>query len=343
MTICTALVFIFGCYISTRYGEDAVHGLLPGSSVLQLILLRIVIALEVLLPTTLYLSVVIALGRLYRDAEITAMFACGISMTKVIKSVFLVSLICALIVACLSLFIRPWAWNQFFRIKTEAELNFDLTRMNGGIFYETSGGKRIIFADKVDHQTNEAQHVFIQTIKKDSIQIISAEQGTQFRNTATDRPVLVFQHGHLYELSRPDPKDWILEFEEATMPLTLQNDIPHEYKVKTAATTTLLHSNNLEEIAELQWRLTTPVSIILLALLGIPLSRSSPRQGKYVKAPIAILIFAGYYNFSALVKKWVAQGGLGTIPGIWLGQLLLIVLIGLFLWHPLFLWHRQKQ
>ena len=109
VTICTVLIFIFGCYIATRYLEDAVHGQLPGTTVILLILLRIAIALEVLLPTTLFLSVVVALGRLYSDSEMTAMFACGISMARVVKSVFMVSVITALMVGCFSLVIRPWA------------------------------------------------------------------------------------------------------------------------------------------------------------------------------------------------------------------------------------------
>ncbi len=343
VTICTVLVFIFGCYISTRYGEDAVHGILPGSSVLQLILLRIVIALEVLLPTTLYLSVVIALGRLYRDAELVAMFACGIRMTRVIKSVFLVAITGGLIVACLSLFIRPWAWDQFFRIKTEAAASFDLTRMKGGNFYETGDGERIIFADKVDHQKNQAEHVFIQTKRGNSLQIIYANQASQSKDEITGKPILVFQNGHLYEFYSPGENGLILEFENSAMHLASKDVIQHEYKVKAVATKTLFHSDNLEEIAELQWRLTAPLSAILLALLAIPLSRSSPRQGKYVKAPVAILIFAVYYNFSALSKKWVAQGVIDPVPGIWWGQLLLAALIGLLLWQPLFLlWLRKR-
>ncbi len=343
VTICTVLVLIFGCYISTRYGEDAVHGLLPGSSVLQLILLRIVIALEVLLPTTIYLSVVIALGRLSRDAELIAMFACGISMTRVVKSVFLVSIIGGLIVACLSLYIRPWAWNQFFRIKTEAEMNFDLTRMKGGNFYETSGGERVIFADKVDTQKNLAKQVFIQTKKENSLQIISATLANQYMDEASGKPTLVFQEGHLYEFARPGEKGLILEFESSAMYLVPKDVIQHEYKVKAVATKTLLHSKSLEEIAELQWRLTAPLSTLLLAFLAIPLSRSSPRQGKYVKAPLAILIFAVYYNFSALTKKWVSQGVIETFPGIWWGQLLLAALIVLLFWPPLFLLFWRKR
>ncbi|NOR23626.1 MAG: LPS export ABC transporter permease LptF [Desulforhopalus sp.] len=343
VTICAVLVFIFGCYISTRYGEDAVHGMLPGSSVLQLILLRILIALEVLLPTTLYLSVVIALGRLYRDAELTAMFACGISMTRVVKSVFLVSILGGLIVASLSLFIRPWAWSQFFQIKTQAEANFDLTRMKGGTFYSTGGGERVVFADKVDSQKNRAKRVFIQTKTEKSLQIIYADRASQFKDETTGKPILVFQDGQLYEFPRSGANGLILEFENSAMHLVPSDVIQHEYKVKAVATKALLHSSNLEEIAELQWRLTAPLSTILLALLAIPLSRSSPRQGKYVKAPVAILIFAVYYNFSALTKQWVSQGVIEVVPGIWWGQLLLTALVVLLFWQPTFLLPWRKR
>ncbi len=340
LIICTILVCIFGCYMSTRYGEDAVNGLLPGSAVLKLIALRILIALEVLLPTTLFFSVVIALGRLYRDSEMIAMFACGISMAKVIRSVFVVSVMGGLIVACLSLFIRPWAWNQFFQIKAEAEANFDLTRMKGGTFYKI--GERVIFADQIDQQSNLARRVFIQTTRDKSSQVIFAEQASQHHEKITDTPVLVFQDGHLYEFSTSTDKGLILEFANSAMPIKPQDIIEEEHKVKATATATLIHSKKLEEIAELQWRLTAPSSITLLALLGIPLSRSSPRQRKNTNMPIAIAIFAIYYNFCVLSKKWVAQGVIGTTPGLWWGQLLLAAVVILLIWRPSFLlfWRR---
>jgi lipopolysaccharide export system permease protein len=329
--------------MATRYWEDAVHGQLSGVMVFQLILLRVIIALEVLLPTTLYLSVVIALARLYRDAEITAMFACGISMTKVIRSVLLLSVITGMVVACLSLFIRPWAWNQFFYLKAEAKANFDLTRMKGGNFYKTDDGERVIFADKVDNQKNQATRIFIQTKKDDSLQVIYADKAFQFKDETTGKPIIVFQEGQLYEFPRTGEKGLILQFENSAMHLEPRDVLRPEYKVKTIATKTLLRSNNLEEIAELQWRLNAPLSIILLALLGIPLSRSSPRQGKYARAPVAILIFAVYYNLSAMLKKWVSQGIIGTIPGIWWGQMLLVSLLIFLLWQPAFFLNWRKR
>jgi lipopolysaccharide export system permease protein len=342
VTICTVLMFIFGCYIAARYLEDAVQGQLPGSAVILLILLRITIALEVLLPTTLYLSVVIALGRLYRDAEMVAMFACGISMARVLKSVFFVSIIAGVIVACFSLYIRPWAWGQFFGLKARAKANFDMTRMKGGNFYEIENGERVIFADNVDNQKKRAKSVFIQTKRDDTLQIIYSKQARQYTDDTTGKPILVFQDGYLYEFSQFGKDERILKFENLAMHLEPEEVMQPEYKVKAASTEYLVHSNNREEIAELHWRLAAPVSTILLALLGVPLSRSSPRQGKYSKVTMAILIFAVYYNLSAMAKKWVGQGVVDTIPGIWWVQMLLAGLLLVLLWRPHLLFHRRN-
>jgi lipopolysaccharide export system permease protein len=343
VTICTVLMFIFGCYIAARYLEDAVQGQLPGSTVILLILLRITIAIEVLLPTTLYLSVVIALGRLYSDAEMTAMFACGISMARVLKSVFFVSVITGMIVACFSLYIRPWAWGQFFELKARAKANFDMTRMKSGNFYEIENGERVIFADKVDNQKNRAESVFIQTKRDDKLQIIYSKQARQYTDDTTGTPILVFYDGYLYEFPQFGKEGRILEFENLAMHLEHEDVMQTEYKVKAASTEHLVRSNNMEEIAELQWRLAAPLSTILLALLGVPLSRSSPRQGKYSKVTMAVLIFAVYYNLSAMTKKWVGQGVVGIIPGIWWVQMLLAVLLLVLLWRPhlLFRWRNR--
>jgi lipopolysaccharide export system permease protein len=96
-------------------------------------------------------------------------------------------------------------------------------------------------------------------------------------------------------------------------------------------------------MAEFQWRLSTPLATILLALIGVPLSRSSPRHGKYAKITTAVVIFAVYYNLSALTKKWVERGILDTLPGIWWIQLLLAGLLLVLLWQPTTGFHRRGK
>ena len=327
VAICTALVFIYGCYMGTRYLSDAVGGQIPGAIVIVLILLRIAISLEVLLPTTLYLSVIIAMGRLYKDSEMTALFACGVSPSRVMRPVFLTSLVVAVIVTSLSLHIRPWAYNQFFQLKARAKANFDLTRMKAGTFYEIDKGKRVIFASGVDQQQLKAHQVFIRTKGDDDLQVIQARQANQHSDPVTGKQILVFTDGYLYEFSRSDKEGRILQFEQSAMPLIPKEDIELKYKIKAAPTGFLADSHNKAEIAEFQWRISRPLATILLALLAVPLSRSSPRRGKYAKVMSAGLIIFVYYNLGAIVKKLVAQGALGTLPGLWWVQILLAGLL----------------
>lgn len=334
VTICVVLIFIFGCYTATRYLADAVSGQLPGTTVFFFILLKIAIALEVLLPTTLYLSVVIAFGRMYKDSEMTALSACGMSKTRVLRPVFLVSLMIAVIVSCLSLYIRPWAYSQFFLLRTQAEANFDLTRMKGGTFYEIEDGARVIFAERVDQQKDKAKRVFIRTERDDNLQVIYADKASQYLEPSTGKQIIVFTDGYLYEFTRRGEKSRIIQFEQSAMPLEPNEKIKPKYRIKAASTGSLAFSDNNEEIAELQWRLSTPLATILLALIGVPLSRSSPRRGKYAKVMTAVVIFALYYNLSAIIKKWVERGVLDTLPGIWWVQLLLAGLLLLLLWPP---------
>jgi lipopolysaccharide export system permease protein len=300
----------------------------------MLILLRIAIALEVLLPTTLYLSVVVALGRLYKDAEMTALSACGVSMARILRPVFFTAAGVAIIVGCLSLFIRPWAYEQYYRLKAQAEANFDLTRMNDKTFYETEAGARVIYAAKVDQQKDEARRVFIRTERGDNLQVIYARRARQTLDRATGREIMVFTDGHLYEFSRSDDTGRVIQFEQSAMPLEPNGNLRTKYRVKSVSTATLAHSSDSEEIAEFQWRLSTPLATLLMAMLAVPLSRSSPRRGKYAKVTTAVVIFAVYYNLGALTKKWVEKGVLDTVPGIWWLQMFLFILLLVLFWQP---------
>jgi lipopolysaccharide export system permease protein len=287
--------------------------------------------------------VVVALGRLYKDSEMTALFACGVSPTRVIRPVLYTALAIAVVVASLSLFIRPWAYDKYYKLKAHAEASFDLTRMNGGTFYETEQGARVIYAETVDHQQDEAQRVFIRTQRDDTLQVIYARQANQSLDRASGKQILIFSHGYLYEFSRTGEAGRVIQFEQSAMPLEPKENLQLKYRVKSASTGSIARSDNSEEIAEFQWRLSAPLATVLLAMLGVPLSRSSPRRGKYAKVTTAVVIFAVYYNLSALAKKWVEKGVLDTIPGMWWMQLILAGLLLVLLWRPPILFLRRGR
>src|SRR6201994_1882428 len=110
--VLTVLCVLFMSFGAAGFLSDAVNGLLPTSMIVQVIGLRTLISLEMLIPIALYLSVVMALGRMYVDSEITALFALGWTPAKVLGIVFGLSLCAAVAVAGISLIVRPWAYSR---------------------------------------------------------------------------------------------------------------------------------------------------------------------------------------------------------------------------------------
>ena len=127
------------------------------------------------------------------------------------------------------------------------------------------------------------------------------------------------------------------------MSLEPKENLLLRYRIKAAPTGSIARSVDPEEIAEFQWRLSTPLATMMLALLGVPLSRSSPRRDKYTKVTTAVVIFAVYYNLSALAKKWVGNGVLDTLPGIWWIQLLMAGLLLYLYRQPMMVFFRRGR
>jgi lipopolysaccharide export system permease protein len=336
--ILAVLVSIFASYSTMHYLEDAVYGFMPVRTAVNLILLKILISLEVLLPCTLYLSVIVGIGRLYKDGEMTAMFASGIGLSRVTAVVLILSLSISLIVASVSLFVRPWAYERGFWLKEKAKAEFDVTQLKAGRFHKIGKGNRFIFISKIDHKQKSAEGIFLQRDKKDAedvIEVICAKKAKQFISPTGNGQDILFLDGYIYEFSRTGKGDWkVTKFDQLTFPLWPKEIKPIEYKIKAASTLYLFRSQAPSDIAELQWRFSTPLSTILLALLGVPLSRTTPRKGKYSKVTPAMLIYALYYGLCTMAKIFVVQGAMPTIPGIWWVQGLLAGLLFILLIHP---------
>jgi lipopolysaccharide export system permease protein len=333
LAICAVLIAIFASYSAAEYLADAVSGLLPADFVLLLLLLKIAIALEVLLPTTLYLAVVIALGRMYRDSEMVALESCGVGTLKVFRPVFYLAFMLAILVGILSLYVRPWSFSKIYWLKAQAQSNFDISQMEGGQFYEIKTANLVIFAQDVNHRKNRAEQVFISSQDGKAQQVIFAQKAYHRMDQSSGKQLLLLQNGYMYEFEQGGEKGKITEFQKATYLLSPKAVIPPRYKRKAASTAHLLQSDDLEDIAELQWRLSTPLSTLLLGLLGVLLSRTTPRQGKYAKVMVAFVIFAVYYNLSVVTKNWVEKGAVDPLPGIWAVQSALAVLIVVLAWR----------
>lgn len=326
-TICTVLVVIFAGYSTTHYLPAATDGMMTGKTVFILVFLKIIVALEVLIPITLFFSVIMALGRMHAESEIIAMEACGLSEQTIFVTVLRISIVVAVIVAGLSLYVRPWAYEKSYWLKADAKINFDFSRLRPGHFHEIGKSKDVIFLEKIDKQNGRAEGVFIQQYDGINRKITYAREARQETSPDIGRKVVILHDGYHYEIRKDGGKSQVIHFQNFQLSLLPKLINNMKYRQKSASTLALAASTAKTDKAEFQWRISTGFSTVLLGLLGIPFGRTAPRQGKYAKTFVAVLVFAFYYNLTVVAKTWMEQGVVGSFPGIWWPQMILVMLL----------------
>ncbi len=322
------LILLFASFSSARYLAAGITQTLGLVMMLKLVLLKTLIALEVLIPISFYVSIVIGLGRLHRDQEIVALRAAGVNGLCIVRAVLLLAVPVAVLVGALSISGRPWAYELSYLVDARADADLNTDRFQPGRFYGNEENGRVIYIQ--DKTSGTMQQVFHYLQKDAANELIVARQGRQFQQELAQRGEIHLLDGMIYRLSADTAADEVIRFEKMVTFLEDPED-SIGYKRKAANTLVLLQSEQPMDVAELQWRLSRPFSTILLALLAVPLSRSSARQGKNEKIFTAALAFAIYYNLSGLARSWVEQGVVAQFPGVWWLQALLLIVVLLLL------------
>jgi lipopolysaccharide export system permease protein len=331
----TVLGVLFMSYGAAGFLSDAVSGLLPTSMSVEVIGLQTLIALEMLIPISLYLSVVMALGRLYADSEMTALFALGWTSAGLMGVVFGLSLCTAVIVAGLSLVARPWAYTRSHELASVAEASLNSNNMQAGTFYVNGKGERTIYIERREGPAAPAGGVFVQLrLRGGGTRIIYAVSIEQL-SPVEGGPRFHLSGAHVYDMDVDGSASEVgLNATDLNLHLVSPSVHPPEYSAVAASTTHLRSSDSAPDIAEFQWRESTSVTTLLLGMLGVPLSRPHPRQHRNTQVGIALLIYAGYYLFYESARTWVQIGVLPPIPGLWIAPASLALVLILALQGP---------
>jgi lipopolysaccharide export system permease protein len=334
LIFCPALLFLYVNFSAIRYLDLVASGLLPTDAILPLLLIGLAMALEILLPIGFHISVVVGLSRLYTDSDMTALFACGITPMRIFRIVAVVSLLVAALMACLTLYVRPWAYDLRYLLEHQVVAEFTFADLKPGHFYESPSGNRVLFFEGVDQNSGRMLRVFIQTTSGDTVTIVSADEAFhQPPDDGQGAGFLVCIRARTYDFSQSQVGVSQTVSAELRVKLDNPDDAPIGYKRKAAPTWELARSLKSSDIAELHWRLATPVFAFLMGLLGVPLSRANPRQGKYAKLFMSAVCYAVFYNLQLIAKSWVEQDVVKSFLGLWWPNLLLALLIAVLIWY----------
>lgn len=331
------LTLLFVGYSATKHLSEAVERGIPYQDVFQLIGYETLIAIEMLLPMALFLAIVVGIGRLHADQESVTLYNAGMSEFGILWIVFRFALLIALCVGVLSIYGRPWAYEYIYQMKALSKDDFDLDKIKPEHFYAIDKGDNntfLIYADDVEVSKNRLNNVFFSTQNQSRTQVIHSEYAIRPDIEVGKPRLLKFYNGYSYDLDQNQPIDVVLNFKTLTVPIgAVDNTVG--YKAKSAPTFELRNSEVHKDQAEFQWRLTRPIATLVLACLAVPLSRTKPRQGRYAKAVWAIIVYAIYFNLTGIAKSWLKDGAVGTVPGLWWPEMILLFGVLLLMYWPI--------
>jgi len=295
---------------------DAAADKLPKEAVFQVMGLTSLQYLTFLIPIGLFLSIMLALGRLYRDSEMTALMACGIGPASLYRPLALIAAVLALLVGWLALSVSPGAMRQVQIIVEEAKQRVDLRFLEAGRFITFAEADAVMYAESITAD-GVLGNVFVQRYRGTDIEVIVARRAWQGRSSDESVKVLKFADGRRYQGQPGSPVFEIVSFQEYGMPFAIPAAGPPKLRPESRPLLDLLGTDDPVDRAELQWRMSVPLALLVLTFLAVPLSRSGPRQGRYGGIAAGVLVYIIYVDLLGAAKVWVEREQSPEFLGLW--------------------------
>ena len=315
-------VILITIILSQRFVKilaDASEGELPGQMVLALISLKLPQLAVLILPLAAFLGVLIAFGRIYAESEMTVLHATGISEWYITRLVVGFSLLISVAAAGLMMYISPWASQQELAMLAKAESDSGLSTLIPGRFQQTSNEKAVVFVQDMNRDGTMLSRVFLAqmpTEQSPTHSVVYAESGTVTED-ASGAQKLVLSQGRRYAGSVDEPQYDVLEFGRYEIQIREQQVEQRRQKISALSTDELLKTPGGEAAAEWHWRLAIPLSIPILMMLAVPLSRVNPRQGKFGRMLPALALYLVYYILMIVSRSLIGDEKIPAWLGMW--------------------------
>ncbi|MCF7971298.1 MAG: LPS export ABC transporter permease LptF [Methylococcaceae bacterium] len=293
--------------------QMAVDGLISTEAIFGILGLKIILASASFLVPSVFVSVLMVLGRMYRDQEMSALSSAGAGVGRFYLAVFKAITPVVLLSIWLALYVSPWAADKVEQVIFEQKQSIGVRAIAEGKFSEYNQGNLIFYVESIGAD-NVMHDVFVQNKRGNDEGIVTAE-------TAEVRIIdgalyIVFINGERVQ-GKAGEMDFIFEtFGEYAMRLEASVGAK-ESEREGIETGVLLQTQNLDELRELYRRLSIPLSIIVLTVMAVPLAQVSPRSGVYGNLVTAFLIYFSFANFEKVSASWMVEGEISTWLGFW--------------------------
>jgi lipopolysaccharide export system permease protein len=302
--------------------------------------------LPTILALSLFIAIVVSLGRMYRDSEMAIWFSSGVALTRFIAPVLRVSWPVLLVVAVLVLLVWPWGNRSTNELRERYEQRSDLSRVTPGVFQTSRDGRRVFFIERRSEEAINARGVFV-LANGEREEALTSARSAHLENVGTDR-FLVLESGQRNQIDRESSERTLASFARYHVLVgERQVQSVSTRSPKTLPTVDLVFDPTARNQGELIWRLGLLFGAVNLVLLAIGLAATNPRRATNWSLLFALLGFVVYYNMINLSQAWVSGARIALGPALALvhggGLVLALALIWWrdhgTVWHPF--WARR--
>jgi lipopolysaccharide export system permease protein len=314
--------------------ERAAVSQFPQAVVFELIYLGMLQYLSILVPVGLLLGIVLALGRLYHDSELAAALACGVRPATLYAGVIGLGVLLAAGLAALTLQVAPAATAQALTIRNAAIRAGQFAPLQPGTFRAFAGGTAVVYAQRIDPD-GTLQNVFVERNHGAVVEVTLASRAVQSVTADGSGQSIQLFDGQRFE-GVPGSAQFrsMPSFAELTIPMRLPPVRRVVTDLDAQPTAALLASPDPKRQAMLQWRISMPLMCIILTVLAIPLARLKPRQGRYARVWLAVVVYLVYSNLISAGEAWIAHGAIPVALGLWWAHAAVVLLALAIIFAP---------
>jgi len=327
---------VFGNQFVLTVQESIAYGI-PVKELMPLIGFNMLRDLPIILILSLFLAIIVTISQLYKNSEAVVMNSIGLGDKHFINLIKPIVLFTFIIIFYLSMFAVPWVKQQKSFTEDETVNASEFLFITEGKFESFKNGEIVFYAseskinDSLDEQNME--DIFIYSGNNENPVIVLALEAKKYTDAISNSIYLRLKNGTRYEGLPGDKNINILNFEKYDLEIVsadVQKSIVSFSEIEEKNTIDLLRDGGPLANAELQWRISQPISVLILSIFGVFLGKSSPRTGKGINLIVGVIVYMLYNNGLLVAKGAIESDQLNPVIGMWGVHLLLIMILIIF-------------
>ena len=301
-----SLVSIGGRF--SGYLEEVVNDRIPIDILWLVLIYRLPEFFQILIPLSLFLSVLVTLSRYHSEQEFSVLLMGGLAPGRLFVWLGSIAFPLTIIVASASMWLTPLSVTKFDVVMEEAKASDNVARFPVGEIQSMDKGKQMIFIEDIDNDRDLLSDVVFARVDEMKIQIAQAASAHISSYTNSDFKHFVLTDGIYRSLDQQSGQFEVSQF------ASFKHRVENEYTTPSHTSATIaskdLNLNSPEEASEFHWRIALPLLTLISTICAIGVARTTPRSGRFSCIAPGLFLFIAYISLIVVGRNLAS-----SIPG----------------------------